>query len=325
MRIKATAVLCAAAGLALIAAACTTPPNPGGGTTNFAPIAVATALPTAGAAPLTVDFSGSLSSDPDGSIVAYDWSFGDGANASGATTSHSYTSPGSYTVTLVVKDDKGATGTDTEVVEVSPNFDGVTFVDDSGADGATCGGLDDPCASISRGVARASEDGDTDVYVADGSYGAFRVIAGIDVVGGYDDGFLTASGTSVVDGVFDPAAGVSAAIVARDITTATKVSGLTAAGGDETGQARPALGVHVSGSGSGLTLEGLTIRGGQSGGSATGVLVEGPAAVAIEASTISSGTPTGSGNISTTPTPPAADRWSRHCGMLHNADGPSSA
>ena len=133
-------------------------------------MAVLTATPTAGAAPLAVDFSGSLSSDPDGSIVEYSWTFGDGAAATGDATSHVYGAEGSYTVTLHVKDDKGATGTDTGVIEVSRNFDGVTFVDDSGDDTATCGDLASPCASIDHGLDRAAEDGDINVYVGDGSY-----------------------------------------------------------------------------------------------------------------------------------------------------------
>jgi KaiC/GvpD/RAD55 family RecA-like ATPase/PKD repeat protein len=53
----------------------------------------------------------SLSYDPDGSIVSYFWDFGDGINAMGKTTSHSYADNGTYIVTLTVTDDDGATGT----------------------------------------------------------------------------------------------------------------------------------------------------------------------------------------------------------------------
>ncbi len=54
-------------------------------------------------------FNGSASSDPDGSIARYDWSFGDGKSAlnAGPTPHHVYTAPGSYTVTLQVTDDEG--------------------------------------------------------------------------------------------------------------------------------------------------------------------------------------------------------------------------
>jgi PKD repeat protein len=58
-----------------------------------------------------VSFDGSLSYDPDGTIVNYFWDFGDGTTATGAKVSTSYTEKGLYTVTLTVTDDDGATGT----------------------------------------------------------------------------------------------------------------------------------------------------------------------------------------------------------------------
>jgi PKD repeat protein len=68
---------------------------------------------------LACDFDGTASSDSDGSIVSYDWTFGDGATASGSTASHTYAASGDYTVTLTVTDDGGATGTDSQTVSVS--------------------------------------------------------------------------------------------------------------------------------------------------------------------------------------------------------------
>ncbi len=53
------------------------------------------------------------STDPDGSIVSYEWRFGDGNTSTGRTVMHSYDSDGFYTVTLNVTDDDGATGTTT--------------------------------------------------------------------------------------------------------------------------------------------------------------------------------------------------------------------
>jgi hypothetical protein len=55
-------------------------------------------------------FEGEASSDPDGHIVSYLWDYGDGTPASGSYGRHTYRSPGEYTVTLTVTDDKGATG-----------------------------------------------------------------------------------------------------------------------------------------------------------------------------------------------------------------------
>ena len=72
----------------------------------------------------TGTFDATTSSD-DGTITSYDWSFGDGqtAKTTTPTTTHVYAAPGSYTATLKVTDDKGATGTTTNpvTVPVTPN------------------------------------------------------------------------------------------------------------------------------------------------------------------------------------------------------------
>jgi glucose/arabinose dehydrogenase len=86
--------------------------------TNSDPVAVASANPPSGASPpLTVNFSGTGSSDPDNDPLSYAWNFGDGATGSGATTSHTYTAPGLYTATLTVTDGQG--GSDTATVSIS--------------------------------------------------------------------------------------------------------------------------------------------------------------------------------------------------------------
>ncbi len=58
---------------------------------------------------LTCSFDASGSSDSDGTIADYGWAFGDGTLGSGESTTHSYSQPGTYTVTLTVTDDDGAT------------------------------------------------------------------------------------------------------------------------------------------------------------------------------------------------------------------------
>jgi glucose/arabinose dehydrogenase len=76
---------------------------------NQPPTARITATPTSGAEPLTVQLDGTASSDPEGAPLSYAWSFGDGSGDTRATTSHVYSTPGSYTATLTVTDSGGLT------------------------------------------------------------------------------------------------------------------------------------------------------------------------------------------------------------------------
>ncbi|MGI8693513.1 MAG: PKD domain-containing protein, partial [Geodermatophilaceae bacterium] len=80
------------------------------GQTNAAPQASFTVSCNARAC----SFNGTASSDSDGTVVGYAWNFGDNATATGATTTHTYAAAGTYSVTLVVTDDDGATGTRTQ-------------------------------------------------------------------------------------------------------------------------------------------------------------------------------------------------------------------
>ncbi len=110
------------AALFLVAASCSTPPSGGGGPANTPPIAVISADPTSGTIPLPVDFDGTASSDPGGLIVSYSWAFGDTTSGTGGTASHTYTAGGSFTATLTVTDNLGAT--DTESVTITATGDG---------------------------------------------------------------------------------------------------------------------------------------------------------------------------------------------------------
>ncbi|HWQ13667.1 MAG TPA: PQQ-dependent sugar dehydrogenase [Roseiflexaceae bacterium] len=75
---------------------------------NRPPTAVASASPRfTAASTLTVSFDGNASSDPDGDPLTYAWDFGDGATGTGATTSHTYAAPGTYTASLTVQDGRG--------------------------------------------------------------------------------------------------------------------------------------------------------------------------------------------------------------------------
>ena len=63
-------------------------------------------------------FSGAGSSDLDGSLVAWDWSFGDGGVASGVSSARLYSNPGVYSVQLRVTDNSGLSGTSSVTVTV---------------------------------------------------------------------------------------------------------------------------------------------------------------------------------------------------------------
>mgnify|MGYP000483556759 CR=1 FL=1 len=73
---------------------------------------------------LSCGFDGSASSDSDGSIVSYAWDFGDGNTATGSVASHNYIQTGSYTVSLTVTDDDGASHTVTSTVNPTENSGG---------------------------------------------------------------------------------------------------------------------------------------------------------------------------------------------------------
>ena len=58
----------------------------------------------------TLRFDGGGSTDSDGTIVKYEWNFGDGSGGSGEVNpTHHYTAAGTYTVMLTVTDNLGGT------------------------------------------------------------------------------------------------------------------------------------------------------------------------------------------------------------------------
>lgn len=120
---------------------------------------------------LTCTFDASGSTDPDGTVASYAWTFGDGTTGSGVRPSHAYAAAGSYPVTLTVTDSGGATAQRTlNVAPTAPTT--TTYVDDQFTRTVT-GGL----GSAPKGGAWTTSGATTQYAVADG-VGTVKVAAG---------------------------------------------------------------------------------------------------------------------------------------------------
>lgn len=88
---------------------------------NVAPVAEITAptAPAAGTVGTAITFDGTGSTDSDGIIETYEWTFGDMGTGTGATTTYTYAAPGTYMVTLTVTDDLGLTNQANVTITIS--------------------------------------------------------------------------------------------------------------------------------------------------------------------------------------------------------------
>ena len=90
-----------------------------GGAGPVPPIAVVSATPSSGVAPLTVTFDGSASRDPDGTVTAWTWAFGDGTFGTASRTTHVYSTPGTFMASLTVTDTDGLSTTSSTAIVVT--------------------------------------------------------------------------------------------------------------------------------------------------------------------------------------------------------------
>ncbi len=88
--------------------------------TNQSPTAAASANPTSGVVPLSVNFSSAGSSDPDGTPLTYNWSFGDGGISTLANPSYTYQSTGTFSAVLTVSDGTNQTASSPIRISVVP-------------------------------------------------------------------------------------------------------------------------------------------------------------------------------------------------------------
>ncbi len=179
--------------------------------TNVPPVAGVVASPVSGIAPLDVHFDASVSSDADGAIADYSWSFGDGANGSGVTTDHTYAVSGSYAAQLTVTDNRGAT--DSIRIDISVSS-APLVVATSALPDATAG-------RVYAAVLAAS--GGTPPYTWSLASGSDALPAGLSL----DPATGTIGGTPTTPGTFSPV--VQVADSATPAMTATQTLGLTVA------------------------------------------------------------------------------------------------
>lgn len=77
----------------------------------------------------TITFDASQSSDNDGQIAGYLWNFGDGTTSSSESATHAYTQSDTYTYSLTVTDNQGATGQTTGQIIVGASSNIYVTVD----------------------------------------------------------------------------------------------------------------------------------------------------------------------------------------------------
>ncbi len=90
------------------------------GPSNQSPVAAFTLTPPIPLVNGWVQFNASASSDPDGSIVNYAWNFGDGHTDTDLIGWNAFAAAGTYTVTLTVTDDDGASDSVSQIIRVGP-------------------------------------------------------------------------------------------------------------------------------------------------------------------------------------------------------------
>jgi PKD repeat protein len=86
--------------------------------TNSNPIAIIITSQTTAFVGTLINFDASKSWDPDGDILSFYWDFGDGNSSTEEVTTHIYTHPREYIVTLTVEDGKGGSDVASQTIVI---------------------------------------------------------------------------------------------------------------------------------------------------------------------------------------------------------------
>ncbi len=133
---------------------------------------------------LPAQFSASVNA---GTGVSYDWDFGDGGLGSGAVVAHTFTTPGSYTVTVTAVNNSSSAITNTLVSVLEPaNVNGLAWID---RDGDGFFGMGEPAVvnSIGQGylitaTLQTPPGTALNANIVNGSYQIFTPQAGVYLV-----------------------------------------------------------------------------------------------------------------------------------------------
>lgn len=122
---------------------------------------------------LSCSFDASASSDSDGQIASYAWSFGDGQSATGAVVSHNYISSSSYSVTLTVVDNQGKASSASKNINVNSGSNkltnGQSIIIAGQKSSLTNYVIDVPAGARNLSITTTQGSGDADLFVKAGS------------------------------------------------------------------------------------------------------------------------------------------------------------
>jgi hypothetical protein len=298
-KVQRISFACAVAAVVL-AGACAAPPVGGGGATTSTvpsglPVAVASAAPTIGDAPYTVNFDSAGSSPGSGTGLTYSWDFGDGSPVGTApVASHVYDTVGVFQARLTMTTSLGSSMSPPITITVNLDPNPKYYVAVTGSTGAGCGPLVNPCSTISEAQTNAVANGIHAIRVAGGSYSDPIVLASnMSITGGWKQDFSD-YGADQITTVYGT--GTAAAVTINGVVNSS-ISGVSAQGVTRT--SGDATGIVVSGGSSGIGIGSndapTTLVGGGVGPNATGILVSGGSLVSVENAHVNSGTPVGAG------------------------------